>query len=249
MNVDLNERVSQIRACLSEVCDPELDEPVTDLGFVDGISADITGNVKVTFHLPTFWCGANFAYLMASDIRSAVSALQWVTSLKVELEEHFCSEEINSGVEQQRAFKQIFANDAEDDLDSLRLLFSRKSFQRRQELLLQSQLLRFPNSESLIGLSLRELQQLSLNDAEDRLRDRYLKARRKLGFFQEDTAAAFHSVDGAPLDSAGLNTYLAVLRTVRINTELNGALCRGLLEARYGGKSEDSLVVIAPAEP
>ncbi|HET8987716.1 MAG TPA: iron-sulfur cluster assembly protein, partial [Humibacillus sp.] len=51
---------------LSVVIDPELDEPITDLGFVR--SLDVVGD-RVTAHLrlPTSFCAPNFAYLMASD--------------------------------------------------------------------------------------------------------------------------------------------------------------------------------------
>jgi metal-sulfur cluster biosynthetic enzyme len=244
MTAELNDRIFQVQRCLSQVCDPELDEAVTDLGFIDDISVNSAGDVKVRFHLPTFWCGANFAFLMASDIREAVSELSWINHVQIELEEHFCAKEINSGVEDQRAFKELFPDEADDDLDSLRLLFSRKSFQRRQELLLRNQLPHCSGAESLIGLSLHDLCQLELDEEASQLRERYMSARQKLGFTQDGSTLAFHDVDGAPLDIANFESYLRQLRTVRINTELNGVLCRGLLEARYGIKQQDELVVI-----
>ena len=54
-----------------------------------------------------------------------------------------------------------------------------------------------------------------------------------------DDAAAFVAWEGAPLSAAGLPDYLGRLRAVRINMEFNGALCRGLKQARYREKPKD----------
>ena len=53
--------------------DPELDEPVTDMGFVEAVSVTgrAAGAVQVSFRLPTYWCSPNFAFLMADDIKRA----------------------------------------------------------------------------------------------------------------------------------------------------------------------------------
>ena len=65
-------RESEVLACLDSVTDPELDEPVTDLGFVEEVTVGADGAVSIDFRLPTFWCAANFAYMMAEDMRDAV---------------------------------------------------------------------------------------------------------------------------------------------------------------------------------
>ena len=57
--------------------DPELDEPVTELGFVERVAVD-GDTVEVDFRLPTYWCAANFAFLMVDDIRIAVEGAPWV---------------------------------------------------------------------------------------------------------------------------------------------------------------------------
>ena len=58
------------------VVDPELDEPITELGFVRSLV--ITGeNVKVHLRLPTSFCAPNFAYLMASDAKDVLVKLDW----------------------------------------------------------------------------------------------------------------------------------------------------------------------------
>ena len=64
----------QAFAALGQVLDPELDEPITDLGFVRSLEAD-SGSITVHLRLPTSFCSPNFAYLMASDAKDARRAL------------------------------------------------------------------------------------------------------------------------------------------------------------------------------
>jgi hypothetical protein len=40
--------------------------------------------------------------------------------------------------------------------------------------------------------------------------------------------------DGMPISPETLTVYLRKIRMVGLNAEFNGALCRGLLAARYG---------------
>ncbi|MFK4998550.1 iron-sulfur cluster assembly protein [Bacillus sp. N9] len=67
----------QVYEMLDKVYDPELDQPLTELGFIDRtiIKDD---QVEVVFRLPTYWCSPNFAYIMAEDIKTYVSELNWV---------------------------------------------------------------------------------------------------------------------------------------------------------------------------
>ncbi|MDP9390232.1 MAG: iron-sulfur cluster assembly protein, partial [Actinomycetota bacterium] len=65
---------SEVRAALGTVVDPELDEPITDLGFLRSVSVD-GSSVEVHLRLPTSFCAPNFAYLMASDAHDAVAAV------------------------------------------------------------------------------------------------------------------------------------------------------------------------------
>jgi hypothetical protein len=46
-------------------------------------------------------------------------------------------------------------------------------------------------------------------------------------------APAFVEAEGAQLKADGLTGYVSKLRRVGINAEFNGALCRGLLAARF----------------
>ena len=81
------DHAAQVQACLAAVMDPELDESVTELGFITEVELGGEGEVRIGFRLPTYWCAANFAFLMADDMRRAVQALPWTTSVQVQLHE------------------------------------------------------------------------------------------------------------------------------------------------------------------
>ena len=63
---------------LAEVHDPELDEPITSLGFVASCEVSGQGDVGVTLRLPTPQCAPNFAFLMAADARRVLRRLPGV---------------------------------------------------------------------------------------------------------------------------------------------------------------------------
>src|SRR4051794_35114012 len=87
----------RIAGALSTVRDPELDEPITDLGFVKEVRID-GGSVAVTLWLPTYFCAPNFAYIMAADVKAAVGAVDGVTDVAIRLIDHHASDEINGGL-------------------------------------------------------------------------------------------------------------------------------------------------------
>lgn len=226
-------RTGQVLARLDHVTDPELDEPVTELGFVTAIAIDDAGVVSVEFRLPTYWCAANFAFMMADDMRREVAVLPWVTRVEPRLGEHMYADKINHGVQNNLSFQDAFGDAAADDLDELRRTFLLKAFQRRQEALLRHLQAAGQAPEALVALSLADLSRLSLDTAGERLRGRYVERR---GLVGPAPAAALAFVDTAEqaLLAPGLPEYLRALRRVGTNAEFNGALCSGLLAARFG---------------
>jgi len=60
---------------LDSVRDPELDEPITSLGFVASCTVTADGDAAVRLRLPTYFCAPNFAFLMVADAYDAVSGL------------------------------------------------------------------------------------------------------------------------------------------------------------------------------
>ncbi|NKJ45593.1 hypothetical protein CIC12_02290 [Burkholderia sp. SG-MS1] len=233
-----DERAAQIWMRLAVVVDPELDESVTALGFVTSVAADAAGGVKIAFRLPTYWCAANFAFLMADDMRAAAASLPWVTGVTVELDEHMYAAEINSGVAKGLSFQQSFGDAASDDLAELRRTFLLKAFQRRQEALLTNLLARGHDAYELVKWSVDELSLLAVDDAHTKgLIDRYIERRFVVGASPDESQklqVAFVDSAAAVLDPSTLDAYLRALRRVGVNAEFNGALCRGLLAARYG---------------
>jgi metal-sulfur cluster biosynthetic enzyme len=89
---------AHVLEALGEVHDPELDEPITSLGFVSACEVSPDGDVQVALRLPTPQCAPNFAFLMAADARAAVRRLPWVTSVTVRLEDHYTGGEINAAI-------------------------------------------------------------------------------------------------------------------------------------------------------
>ncbi len=230
----LHRRETEVWRVLDRVYDPELDEPITEMGFVDTV--DIAGDaVEVAFRLPTYWCSPNFAWMMAESIRREVGALQWVSAVAVRLQDHMYADEVNAGVNAGEGFCDRFAALSDGtDLATLREKFEVKAFQRRQEsVLLRLRALGYSNA-AIVAMTVRQLDAVDFaggEAAEQKPRYRELLAKRSLAHWPGDLA--FRTPDGTALTAEGLGDYLGTLRQVRINMEFNGALCRGLMGARY----------------
>jgi metal-sulfur cluster biosynthetic enzyme len=215
---------AEVLDALSGVRDPELDEPVTALGFVSNL--EIEGDaVSVRLRLPTFFCAPNFAYLMVADAREAVLSVPGVRRVSVVLDDHYASEELNAS----GAFDETFPDETEGpDLEELRTVFRRKSFVSRQE-----QLCRALLSE---GRSPLELAAMRLGDLPPSQNlNKYLERRSELGLDVSEGAPLVVDPDGNRIPEEAVVQHLRFARTVRVSIEGNAELCRGLLETRYGG--------------
>ena len=136
----------QVWKTIRIVTDPELDESIVDLGFIQSLtisqpppaySSQNSFDVHLTFRLPTYWCAANFAFIMAEDLRERIAQLSWVNEVQVELADHFTASEINTGLATGKSFSESFPDEGGGDLKDLRKLFRLKAFQRRQYRLLR----------------------------------------------------------------------------------------------------------------
>jgi metal-sulfur cluster biosynthetic enzyme len=211
---------------LARVRDPELDEPLTELGFVAAVRVE-GRRVVVRLRLPTYFCAPNFAWLMVEDSRSAVLSVEGVDEAVVELDDHFASVEINGAVSRGAGFEQAFAGDSSGELSELRELFVRKAFVARQGRLCDA-LLR-------AGRTPGEVAALRLCDLEpDPALTRCVALRAELGIDASPGAPAFVLPDGRALDVGGLKRWLRVARVVRLSIEGNAGICRALLKTRYG---------------
>src|SRR5262252_374091 len=121
---------------LAQVLDPELDETILDLGFVQSLQLH-SGHASIALQLPTSWCAVNFAYLMAEDVRRALLELEGIRRVTVRLGDHCAAEEIETAVNDGRPFAEAFPGEGAESLAALRLPFLRKGFLGRQERLLR----------------------------------------------------------------------------------------------------------------
>lgn len=210
---------------LSGVRDPELDEPVTDLGFVSELRIEEEA-VVVRLRLPTYFCAPNFAYLMVADAREAVLSVPGVGRASVILDDHYASEELNS----HDAFDDAFPGEtAGPDLTELRTTFHRKSFVSRQEQLCRTLLSG--------GRTPRELARMRLGEVPPSADfETYLDRREELGLDVSPHASLVVDPDGRRVPEEAVVEHLRFARTVRVSIEGNAGLCRGLLEVRYGGE-------------
>ena len=226
-------REAEVWARLATVTDPELDEPVTDLGFVEGVSIGPDGTVTIGFRLPTWWCAANFAWLMADDMRRAVGSLPWVKRVLPRLRDHMFADQVNDGVARGLSFGAAFGEEADESLEGLRATFARKAFQRRQEAVLQALLRQGLSVPALVAMTLADLDRTAIAGADGSAwKARYRESRAALGPPAGPGDRAFVAASGAPLTVEGFDAHLRALASVRTAMEFNGALCRGLLAAR-----------------
>jgi metal-sulfur cluster biosynthetic enzyme len=214
-------------SALGQVRDPELDQPITDLGFVALLTIKTDATVRAELRLPTYFCAPNFAWLMVADARDALAGVPGVARAEVVLLEHFVSAEINEGVAAVSDFAATFSSDGDGldpNLAELRTTFERKAHVAAQERLART--LASAGVEDLGTLALERAAELAPDAAASVIRRRH-----RLGL---SSVYALCDDDGAPLSEERLPGWLRFARTVRVSIEGNAGFCRGLLETRYG---------------
>ncbi|RFU19034.1 metal-sulfur cluster assembly factor [Geodermatophilus marinus] len=222
---------SEVRAALGTVVDPELDEPITDVGFVRSVT--VRGSaVEVHLRLPTSFCAPNFAWLMVSDAHDAVSAVPGVGSVVVELDDHHDSDLINRGLAAGLGYRGTFGHEAEESLDELRATFRRKAHTAAMERALTG-LLRTDPGADVAAVTLGDL------PAGEHTTDALLRRRAALGLPVDDGAPVLLHPDGTRPTPAEAPMALRRARSVRVSVDGNAHFCRGLLTTRYPGSEAD----------
>jgi metal-sulfur cluster biosynthetic enzyme len=222
-----------VLGALGDVHDPELDEPITKLGFVTSCEASPAGDVEVTLRLPTPQCAPNFAFLMAADARAAVRRVPGVREVTIRLEDHYTGEEINAALGRDEGFTGAFPGEtADDDLASLRELFLRKALVARQSRLCERLLAAGSTPEEVTRLTVKDLP-----DARDSRR--CIELRETLGLPYDEAAPAFVLPSGAALEASDVRQWLRTARLIRMSIEVNGGICRSLLRAHRGIEVND----------
>ncbi|HEY0473077.1 MAG TPA: iron-sulfur cluster assembly protein [Kribbella sp.] len=228
---------SRVLTALDAVRDPELDEPITTLGFVSECIVSAAGDVRVRLRLPTYFCAPNFAFLMVADAYDVVSALPEVRSADIALEDHFASAEINAGVAARAGFAVSFAGEALGELDELRRTFLSKAVLAGTDQVCRPLL--------AAGLDPAALTTMTLGDTPPSAQlERLCRRRAELGLRTDPAAPLL--VDpgtGDPITGAAVSLHLSRARTSRVGIEANTGICRGMLRHRYGttgaGEEED----------
>lgn len=220
---------SWVLRALDTVVDPELDEPITELGFVERAEvtlADAGHHVDVALRLPTYFCAPNFAYLMVADAHDAVAAVPGVASVNVQLRDHFAAGEINAGVAADAGFSGSFPGEAGGELDELRRTFRRKAhtacIERAWRRLLAD------------GWQIDALADVQLSDLPPSPeRASLLRRRDELGLPTSPDSKLLVDDDGKPVPAEQAPARLRFAQAVRVSIDGNAHFCRGLLHTRY----------------
>jgi metal-sulfur cluster biosynthetic enzyme len=216
-----------VYTALGTVRDPELDQPVTTLGFVSSCTVSAQGSAQVRLRLPTYFCAPNFAFLMVADAYDAVTGVPGVQSAELILDDHFASDAINAGVAARAGFVGSFAGEAVDELDDLRATFLRKAVLAGTDQVCR------PLVDA--GLTPAELTALTLGATPvspelDRLRQR----RQDLALPADDTSfLLLDPATGDRIPEASVALHLRRARLTRTGIDANTSICSGMLNARY----------------
>jgi metal-sulfur cluster biosynthetic enzyme len=217
---------------LETVRDPELDEPITSLGFVASCTVSPAGEAQVRLRLPTYFCAPNFAFLMVADAYDAVSGLPGVRSAEVVLEDHFASDTINGGVAAHAGFARSFDGEAVGELHQLRADFLRKAVMAGTDQVCRPLLAAGTDPAALLAMTLGELPP---SRALERLRQR----RADLGLpAGDDAPLLIDPQTGARIRDTALPLHLRRAHTTRVSIEANSGICRGMLRHRYDTEGE-----------
>jgi metal-sulfur cluster biosynthetic enzyme len=214
-------------AALATVRDPELDEPITSLGFVASCMVSCEGHAVARLRLPTYFCAPNFAYLMVADAYDAVIAVPGVQSAEVILEDHFASAAINQGVAAQAGFVASFDGEAVAELGDLRAQFLRKAVMAGTDQVCRPLVNAGVTPEELAILT------LGVIPPSEQL-DRLKKRRAELGLPADDEAPLLIDPQtGARVDPAAVPLHLRKARVTRAGIEANTSICSGMFKVRY----------------
>ncbi|SFR64501.1 iron-sulfur cluster assembly protein [Halogeometricum limi] len=239
---DAEASVREVRERLDRVTDPELDESIVELGYVDDVLVR-GSSVDVTFTLPTAWCSPAFAWMMATDARDEVESLVTVETATITLREHMHEAEITEGVNAREPFESVFP-DADGGVESIRASLDEKARVGRQFDAMNELL-----DAGLTGAQISKLtrRDLSLEDGgvvfvrdgnvgvtfdPEPLAD-YLEKAEATGLVDADTDHVFRTPEGDPIAPEQFDLVHKRSRLANVNMTGQGNICDALNEARF----------------
>ena len=217
-------------AALGTVRDPELDEPITDLEFVSSCTVSPTASRRCCCVCPTFFCAANFSWLMVADAYDAVSAVPGVTRVDIELEGHFVAEEINEGVAARSGFAAAFSGEAGPSSTSCAATFYRKAALAGQDMSRGRWSTPVPRPRNWRSCGSGRYRR---HRSSTRLREPAGRG----GLPHGDDAPLLLHQDGSPVTAAQVPLHLRRARLTGVSIEANSGTCRDLLAKRYAATS------------
>jgi metal-sulfur cluster biosynthetic enzyme len=249
-----------IRARLDRVTDPELDESIVDLNYIDRI--DIGGEeVTVEFTLPTAWCSPAFAWMMAVDARDELESLDGVERAEIRLRDHMHEAEINEGVNGRQSFEASFP-DADGEVRSIRATLDDKARLSRQYAAVETLLDAGVSPDQLCSLTPADVD-IESNPRRDGARasvyladgsfavtvdarplDRYLCKARSVGFVDGDDDVLFRTPEGDPIAPDEFELVHRRGRLAQTNMTGQGGVCDALNESRRQKLNRDGPTVV-----
>ena len=101
---DLQNTRKQIFDELTKIVDPEIGVSIMELELIDNVNID-SSNVSIDLHLTSPFCPAVFGFKIAQDVRDNVYKIPDISSVKVNVSNHFMAEAINKQVNESSPLK------------------------------------------------------------------------------------------------------------------------------------------------
>ena len=94
---DLQNTRKQIFDELTKIVDPEIGVSIMELELIDNVNID-SGKVAIDLHLTSPFCPAVFGFKIAQDVRDNVYKIPEISSVNVNVSNHFMAEAVNKQV-------------------------------------------------------------------------------------------------------------------------------------------------------
>lgn len=251
---------ADVRARLDRVTDPELDESIVELDYIDRIDID-DATVTVHFTLPTAWCSPAFAWMMATDARDELESLPGVDTASIYLRDHMHETEINEGVNERRSFGESFP-DADGGVASVRATLDDKARLSRQYTAVETLLDAGVSPEQICELTPADLdidddprtddaraavyladESFAVSVAARPL-DRYLRKAREVDLVGADDDPLFRTPEGGPIDPESFELVHRRGRLAQTNMTGQGGVCDALNESRRRKLNRDGQAIV-----
>jgi metal-sulfur cluster biosynthetic enzyme len=249
------------------VTDPELDESIVELDYVDRIDFG-EDDVTVHFTLPTAWCSPAFAWMMATDARDELESLSGVETAHIHLHDHMHQSEINRGVNERLSFEESFP-DADGEVRSVRATLDDKARISRQYTAVEALLEAGCSPEQICALTPADIERdaesgdgdEAAHEQPDRLPvylagesfgvmvearplRRYLRKARAVGVVDAPDEPMFRTPEGERIDPDDFELVHRRGRLAQTNMTGQGGICEALNESRRKKLNRDGPAIV-----